>query len=355
MAAAVGSSRCNPLSRDRLELLDLDELVKKVYEKRRENGLLEQQLSQLKHYIATVMATLPCSDASQLDELLQPLTPHPSMMKKQLLSTHHCESLKQWVYTDDRVTFHTLLGTEIVTVTVERFIINIHCYEDNYPHLPPKLLVIEKIPYTNMFKLKPKEILLHIDCDPELKNLMLSSFEQEMTKCFRQIQSQIFDTVDRDNIYQNLNTQELIRQTLTCNMSRSRISFMLPRLKQAFGKSLDDCVSGYGMRPHKSVDSGRNSITFILQNNFSVLLFVEPSKDSGWCVEVTCDDDVNLKNVPVHLHQAVTAFALEVSQSSVIDAVTKLLRQVEQLVQGRGIDDSYDSSNSTDDEFGALF
>lgn len=320
-------SQDNPYSDDRIALLDLDELVSQLNAKKNSRLALEQELETVKQQCAMCITVLSCTEAEQLPE------PHSTLVPQ--LSN---ELLQQWAGLEIQVSLHKFLGTEVMSHSIDITLFKIHAYEKNYPTLPNKIYRINKIPDSEFFRIKPKEISFYLERPKSLIQLMVKSNKKDLVSCFQMTQSFIYDLVKRENLYQFLRGNKLIQDNVQCSRNRTVISFNLPITS-----------SSPLIRRTKELIPAEA----LLHDNIGISLRYnsQETSDSPWEAQIYCSDDPDLANLPYTLSQILQEFMLTVPVKPIEECLHRLLEKCSLQHEPQL---SSSSSSNSDNEF-ALF
>lgn len=360
---AKNNSRDDPYTLDRCVLQDMDDLAHQLYVKKRACEELEQKVLLVQQQCAQLISVLQCTDAADVP------TPHSvppleqdqqqgqrrkysrssKVSKVSLNIPEHVlttDSLKLWSTLQDQVDLFKLLGSEFMHISTDVILFNVHCYEKNYQTLPNKMFRINRIPNSNDFKMKPKEISFITIYDEANIRLMSRSSEKDMIICFQKVQSLIFDLVDRENIYQTLISFQLIKDSVVCSRDRTILSFNIPRLSTSQVMLLGSAVS---------------SIESICQSNVSIKLRwcsdeteAPGSSGCGWVGEVFSPLDENPENLPADLKNILLEFFNMMKEPTNVVKCIQLLMDRCAIRSRQDLDTSEDGEPSDTDQF-AIF
>ncbi|KAF2353163.1 hypothetical protein FHG87_016076 [Trinorchestia longiramus] len=336
---ALSSARNDCLAPERIDTLDYEHLVQSFYEKQKFIKQLQKQLDEINQQVAACVAVLLCSNNNQLSEALEQ---QGALAPPTAVTLETCQAVTRCQHAEQQVSLHKLLGAEIMQVTGGTLLCMIHTQDVRADSLPLQLFTITKVPDSEFYRMRPREIMYHLGLDVALRNLMVRSSHDDIIHCFRNMQSLIFDLVTRDNVYQALSTEKCIQLSLTCSKNRKLISFTLPTTTTLTGREGVSHVDAVQLKSIKS-----------LMSQISVSVQYDAAAARGWKAQLYCSQDPQLKEIPDHVDRVLRKFLSSLPDEDVVTCVRVMLREL--CGQYSFLDSSDGEESRSSGEFAGIF
>lgn len=258
------------------------------------------------------------------------LLQHPNYVNS---ATHEeLSAVSECASVENNVNLFKLLGSQIVKYNEEKILCDVHTknLEEN-AHLPLRLFDIMKLPGTDYYRMKPREIMFFINLDVSLSNLMMRSSFEDMIKCYRKIQSQIFDLVHRNIVYLQLCKEPGMKSSISCTKDRRIISFTLPLAE-------DLLIS------HEKQSAKKNITSYLRM--LSISISYDPLAKKGWRAQLYSPSHNAMQRLSSVNEQILRKFIRELPQQDAVSSIQNLLKTF--VTNNTDEDD-------TSDEFDAMF
>jgi len=317
----------NFLSKDKIEILDCDDFAKFINEISHQQELLQNQLSDIKLEIESCLLLIHADSAHKISDLADD-------SNKDKYTLTESNNLHKWSKLQNVISLHCLLGLECHSLPKNGCNFTIHCYEDKYPNLPCKIFKMDHVQGTVFYKMKPKEISYHMECNERIRSFMMKSTREEMIECVQYTQSNIFDLVLYDNIYQKICSLTSLSYSFSFHRNMETISLTLP-----INWKRDDMQNNVFV-----------NLTEILPDYLTVNLYT-PTKQANynWTTDITHNTDEEVE-VPRAIALQINSFIQDFDNHDVLHSVKKLLQgfAVQRLVQSPVSSSGTANSNNSD-------